>query len=944
MYSSIKRELVQRGVDEDDIAFVHDYKTNEQRASLFRAVNDGDIRVVIGSTGKLGVGVNMNQRMAALHHLDVPWRPRDIEQREGRIIRQGNEGYGPRFNDEKVKVDEGRGIKIYNYLQEKSFDTFMWQALEKKAVPIKSLMRRQNISREIDDVSPFVLSIAEAKALASGNPLAVRAEEVKQKVEMGRLAAEAFNKRQSTARMSRSALQADVSRWEGLLPLQEADAARAAASAGDFRITIDGDVYDKRADAAEALTARLRQLPANAPQQIGSLYGFDLLGMKSDRGWNLVIRGDGEYMSDHLNEEGIASTGVVTRAENVVKGIAKRAEQTREKIATGQANINAYTQTAGRDFAEAAELEFYEKQLASIRARLEGRDDPNPGLDIDAEWEGPAPSATSTEPPALMDTDADGIPNRSDLDADGDGTADAVDESPPGPSNMAGGPVPSARDGAGETVATAPAEPPRERAEAPVEPSDEESPTESADEPPAQRVETARRRLDAVDAANAADPTLAGDDDAYEAAYQEYQAARYAADPTLGDKSLADIMAEREDDDPEPRKKSSAEMFEDAKSGPVALTGPGSIMERLAEERATEQQSDIPTEIPEPSAEPSINAQYGALAQRVGYDQTFINAVANSDDQNARIEFDYALDRAALSLIEDSPALYDALQDKDRRKQVADLLYKRARAVAIQNAPGDPDVPDDPDDEPMTTAELKEAMAKTRERWEREDMERAWREEREAEERAAAAGPDVPEELREEYDALDAQMREKAVVPPPIGEDQERIAVEGKVVGGTAADEPAEDEDEEEPDEAETATVEAAAEPDVTVPPSPVPVTPPAPPQRITMADLTRSVEPKRKAKPAKPRKPAAPALSSNLADEVARIVRQGGLYDEEGVQEVITEELKFNRSKYLTTTAAKPKQSDVLRAVIQQLDTDPGNAVLDKSTGRYWPRARSRM
>ena len=133
VYAVLKRELVARGVDESQIAFIHDYKTDKARAALFEKVRSGEIRILIGSTETVGVGVNVQDRAAALHHLDVPWRPRDIEQREGRIVRQGNEVYGPVYDEETGEIiGPGRGVKIYQHLQEGSFDEFMWQAVEKK--------------------------------------------------------------------------------------------------------------------------------------------------------------------------------------------------------------------------------------------------------------------------------------------------------------------------------------------------------------------------------------------------------------------------------------------------------------------------------------------------------------------------------------------------------------------------------------------------------------------------------------------------------------------------------------------------------------------------------------------------------------------------------------------------------------------------------------------
>ena len=157
VYAGIKAQLIANGIPEKDIAFIHDAKNQVQRKVLYAKVNSGEIRVLIGSTGKMGAGVNVQERAAALHHLDAPWRPRDIEQREGRVIRQGNKVYGP-IKDENGKViDPGKGVRIYTYVTEKSFDAFMWQAIEAKSKAIKSIMRRAVPPRSIEDVDSFTV-------------------------------------------------------------------------------------------------------------------------------------------------------------------------------------------------------------------------------------------------------------------------------------------------------------------------------------------------------------------------------------------------------------------------------------------------------------------------------------------------------------------------------------------------------------------------------------------------------------------------------------------------------------------------------------------------------------------------------------------------------------------------------------------------------------------
>ncbi len=158
VYEDLRQRLVDAGIPEKEIAFIHDAETDAQKATLFKAVREGRVRVLLGSTGKMGVGTNVQTRLVALHHLDAPWRPCDVEQREGRILRQGNE------------CEE---VEIFRYVTEGSFDAYMWQTLETKARFIAQVMRGDKGLRAIEDVELATLSYAEVKALASGNPMVI---------------------------------------------------------------------------------------------------------------------------------------------------------------------------------------------------------------------------------------------------------------------------------------------------------------------------------------------------------------------------------------------------------------------------------------------------------------------------------------------------------------------------------------------------------------------------------------------------------------------------------------------------------------------------------------------------------------------------------------------------------------------------------------------------
>ena len=158
VYDDIKQKLISKGVNEDEIAFIHDATNENKKKELFAKVRSGDVRVLIGSTSKMGAGTNVQQKLVAIHHLDCPWRPADLTQRNGRGIRQGN---------------ENSKIEIFTYVTERTFDAYLYQLIQNKLKFITQIMTSKAISRSEEDIDEKVLSVAEVKALAAGNPLII---------------------------------------------------------------------------------------------------------------------------------------------------------------------------------------------------------------------------------------------------------------------------------------------------------------------------------------------------------------------------------------------------------------------------------------------------------------------------------------------------------------------------------------------------------------------------------------------------------------------------------------------------------------------------------------------------------------------------------------------------------------------------------------------------
>lgn len=239
VYDELKAQLVTRGVPEGGIRFAHEAKNDKEKARLFAAAREGRVAVLIGSTSKMGVGTNVQLRAVALHDVDCPWRPADVAQRHGRIERQGNQNVE---------------IEIYQYVVRQTFAAYMWQAIERKSRFINQVMRGRLDVREINDLGSDSLTAAEAKALASGNPLLLaRSTALNETSRLERLE-RAYHRNQRTLRATITALQEDRERVENRIAQLEAAKPRARDLSGDrFRITINGREYTSRVDAQHAI-------------------------------------------------------------------------------------------------------------------------------------------------------------------------------------------------------------------------------------------------------------------------------------------------------------------------------------------------------------------------------------------------------------------------------------------------------------------------------------------------------------------------------------------------------------------------------------------------------------------------------------------------------------------------------------------------------------------
>ena len=293
VYDDIRSKLIAAGVPEDEIAFIHDANTDIKKSKLFARVRMGRVRFLLGSTAKMGAGTNVQNRLVALHHLDVPWRPSDIEQREGRILRQGN------MND---------SVKIFRYITENTFDSYSWQIIENKQRFISQIMTDKSPVRSAEDIDEATLNYAEVKALATGNPL------IKEKMDLDvQVARLKLLKGNFTSQKYR--LEDDISfnfpnqikRLEGLIEGYKADVAlyeeHKTGAAEKFSITLGKKTFDNRNEAGTiireyCMTAKQKKLDLTDPVPIGEFMGFKLLVTEDFYTYKMVLKGALSHTTD----------------------------------------------------------------------------------------------------------------------------------------------------------------------------------------------------------------------------------------------------------------------------------------------------------------------------------------------------------------------------------------------------------------------------------------------------------------------------------------------------------------------------------------------------------------------------------------------------------------------------------------------------------------------
>ena len=359
VYDDIRKKLIAAGVPENEIEFIHNADTEAKKAALFSKVRSGDVRVLLGSTAKMGAGTNVQSRLVAVHHLDVGWKPSDMTQRNGRIIRQGN------MNKE---------VKVFNYVTEGTFDSYLFQTLENKQRFISQIMTSKSPVRSCEDVDEQALSYAEIKALCAGNPLIK--EKMDLDVQVAKLKVLKADHQSQKFRLEDKLLTkfpADIQETNAHIAGLKADAQLAAAHPQGKEefcgMTIKGVTYDEKKTAGERLVLACSELPNAEEKVIGSYRGFEL-SLRFDAfrtEYQALLKGQRKYTVPLGNNP----LGNIIRLDNSLNSFPERITAAENELTTLHQQQAAAQIEVEKPFPQEEELAEKSARLAELNAQLD---------------------------------------------------------------------------------------------------------------------------------------------------------------------------------------------------------------------------------------------------------------------------------------------------------------------------------------------------------------------------------------------------------------------------------------------------------------------------------------------------------------------------------------------------------------------------------------------
>ena len=389
VYEDIRNKLIEKGVPENEIAFIHDANTELRKAELFAKVRSGQVRFLLGSTAKMGAGTNVQDRLIALHHLDVPWRPSDIEQQEGRILRQGNQ------NDK---------VKIFRYVTEGTFDSYSWQLIENKQKFIGQIMTSKSPVRSCEDVDEAALSYAEVKALATGNPYIkekmdldiqvsklklMKANHTSQKYRLEDNITKHYPQQIAIFKERINGFIADMQKYEQNKPLDKEQ----------FSMTIGGKSYTDKKEAGTAIIAMCKEIKGiNASADVGEYLGFKL-NVTFDSFNNKFVMNVKGAMS-HPMEVGTDPLGNITRINNALEAMPAQLEEAQTKLSNVEHQLETAKAEVNKPFAQEAELSEKLDRLTALNALLNMDEKGNDAIGMDEETQEAEPERKLADRPA----------------------------------------------------------------------------------------------------------------------------------------------------------------------------------------------------------------------------------------------------------------------------------------------------------------------------------------------------------------------------------------------------------------------------------------------------------------------------------------------------------------------------------------------------------------
>ena len=361
VYNYIKTELVKQGIPAEEIAFIHDAKTDAQRDALFREMRAGTKKVLIGSTDKCGTGVNVQTHLTAMHHIDCPWKPSSIEQREGRGLRQGNE------NDE---------VAVYRYVTKGTFDAYSWSLVENKQRFISQVMTSKAVSRTCEDIDEATLSYAEIKAVATGNPLIKEKMQIDNDVQRLKMLKASYDSQhyamQDSYMIKFPKLIAAAEEKLKCIHQDVKERDKRLLTEAEFSLKVGGITYGERVDAGTAFLAAASKCKTGTTTQVAEYKGFALSVEKNFMGANyIVLHGKTEYKA----ELSTSPVGCMTRLENLFNGIQGNIELLEERLKKYQLDMKQ------------AEIEYHKpfQQEQELKEKLARQFELNSLIDLENE-------------------------------------------------------------------------------------------------------------------------------------------------------------------------------------------------------------------------------------------------------------------------------------------------------------------------------------------------------------------------------------------------------------------------------------------------------------------------------------------------------------------------------------------------------------------------------